>query len=371
MNERRSRANRPAVNSVGTGPRAGRRRLRKLRRTGTEARPYIALLLLQICCGCWREYGAGGTGEMVVPREHLRDINATDFSPFATTQPATVPAATTNPSSQPAQIEVKLTIEQVRQQALANNLDIHVELLNPTIAREQLSEAEAQFESLFTANINYAVLDQPTASQLQGSEIKQLNVTPGIQIPLQTGGNIQLSAPMSRFETNNQFSTLNPSYTANPQAQLNLPLLRGFGIDANAQGIRIAFYQSQQAQARTKLEVIRALAEADRVYWRLYSARRALEVRRTEHDLAVAQLERARRQVHAGVAADVEVIRAESGVADRVEAIITAQNAIRLQQRDLKRIMNSSDLPMDSDVIIVPVTEPNRIPQRGQIGQAA
>jgi outer membrane protein TolC len=76
----------------------------------------------------------------------------------------------------------------------------------------------------------------------------------------------------------------------------------------------------------------------------------------------MAQLERARRQVRAGVAADVEVIRAESGVADRVEAIISAQNAIRLQQRDLKRIVNSPDLPMDSDTTVIPLTEPNRIP---------
>src|SRR5262249_36526863 len=153
-----------------------------------------------------------------------------------------------------------------------------------------------------------ASINQPTSTELVGSQVEQWNITPGIQVPLQTGGSISLNAPMSELDTNNEFSTLNPSFTANPNVQLQLPLLRGFGIDANAQQIRVAFYQSQQVQARTKLEVIRVLAEAERVYWRLYAARRALEVRRTEYDLAQAQLERARRQVRAGVAADVEVI---------------------------------------------------------------
>src|SRR5437762_10828552 len=127
-------------------------------------------LMLAMLAGCWKNYGAGGTGEMVVPYQQLRDIEASDFSPYASTQPATTQlAAATNPTSQPSAPEMTLTISQVREQALSNNLDIHVELLNPTIAREQLTEQEAQFESLFTTNINYAVLDQPTSSTLQGS----------------------------------------------------------------------------------------------------------------------------------------------------------------------------------------------------------
>ena len=179
--------------------------------------------------------------------------------------------------------------------ALENNLEIRVQLLNPTISGTSLTEAEAQFESLFTANIDYATTDSPTASTLNGSNTKDLRIQPGFQIPLQTGGVINLNVPMDRFETNNQFSTLNPSFTSDIQATFTQPLLRGAGVYYNEQPIRIAKYNYLQSQARTKLEVIRVLTDVDRVYWRLYASRQELRVRKREYDLALAQYERAQR----------------------------------------------------------------------------
>jgi len=103
------------------------------------------------------------------------------------------------------------------------------------------------------------------------------------------------------------------------------------------------------------------LAAVERVYWRLYASRRELAVRRNEYELAVAQLERARRLVEAGQAAEVEVIRAEAGVAERLEAIIIADNRVRNRERDLKRILNEPGLPIEGPTQIISVTEPNPV----------
>jgi len=100
------------------------------------------------------------------------------------------------------------------------------------------------------------------------------------------------------------------------------------------------------------------LAEADRVYWRLYAAREELQVRRQEYDLAVAQLDRARRQVRAEVSPEVEIVRAQSGVADRIEAIIIADNTVRDRERDLKRILNDPQLDLQSATVVIPQTQP-------------
>src|SRR5207302_8157709 len=70
------------------------------------------------------------------------------------------------------------------------------------------------------------------------------------------------------------------------------------------------------------------------------------------------QLDRARRQVNAGQVAEVETVRAQSGDADSVEAIITAENTVRDRERELKRLLNSPDLDMQSATEIVPATEP-------------
>ncbi|MCC6908660.1 MAG: TolC family protein [Phycisphaerales bacterium] len=256
---------------------------------------------------------------------------------------------------------LSLSIEECRALALQYNLDLGVALLNPTITRENITQEEARFESLFFANIRQSVFDQPTDTSLNGSSVKSLNGDVGVRIPLHTGGIITLDLPLNRTETDNQFATLNPSFSSDFSASISQPLLRNAGVRTNTHAIRVAIYQSQISEARTKLEVIRVVADVDRVYWRLYAAQRELEVHEQEYDLAVAQLQRAQRRVKAGDAAEVEIVRAEAGVAQRVEAIIIAQNAVRDSERLLKRVLNKPGLGMETPTVIELATQPNPI----------
>lgn len=254
---------------------------------------------------------------------------------------------------------VELSIEQSRADALANNLDLAVQLLEPTIARETITQEEARFEAVFFGNARQSRFDQPTDTALSGSNVESLGGDAGLRIPLRTGGAITIDLPFNRTETDNLFSTLNPSYSTDLSLSLSQPLLRNAGVRTNTHAIRVAQYQSLISEARTKLEVIRVIADVDRVYWRLYAAQRELEVRKQEYDLAVAQLERARRRVAKGDAAEVEITRAEAGVAQRVEAIILAENAVRDAERLLKRILNRPDLGMETATIVELSTAPN------------
>jgi len=322
----------------------------------------VALCLL--LGGCTFGFGRGATGELVVPRERLRAIEPATMEqiaasaprPVSTTAPTTLP--TTLPVALQGQREVKLTIEQARKLALANNLEIQVQLFDPAIARTSVTEEEGRFEALFNTSANFDKTDTPTSTRLESNQAKNLTVQPGIEIPLVTGGTLRADLPLGRFETDNQFSTLNPAFTSNFVVSFSQPLLRNGGVFTTTQGIRLAFYEYQASQARTKLEIIRVLTVADRAYWRLYAARQEAVLRRQEYDLAVAQMQRARRQANAGMVADVDIIRAESGVADTLENVIIADNQLRDRQRELKRILNSAEMPMDAPVAVVPTTDP-------------
>lgn len=322
----------------------------------------IVMLLL---CGCdYSKYERG----FAISDATLRHADALDLASVSTTRPTTQPIATTLPATPPASqlappppAEIKLTIQECRQLALANNLDLKVELFNPTVAKEAISQERARFESLFNATGNFTTTDQATATRLENAQAKTFTGDLGLTVPLRTGGAIQLDLPINRFETNNAFSTLNPAYSSDVAASISIPLLRGAGTQVNSHGIRIAVYQYQATQSRTKLEVIRVLADVDRIYWRLYAARQELEVRKKQYDLAVVQLDRARRRVRAGDAAQVDIIRAESGVADQIEAIINAQTAIRDRQRELKQIINRRDLGLSSITAVIPTTDPSAL----------
>ena len=243
---------------------------------------------------------------------------------------------------------VDLDLDNARIAALSNNLGLSATLISPTIAKERVSEEEGRFEALFTLSASVADNDNATASALASGQSTSRSITPGITVPLRTGGSLSVTLPISRFESDNSFSLLNPSYTSDFNISLSHNLLRGAGRRAATHSIRLADFDRQISESQTKLEVIRTLAEVDRAYWRLYASTKALEVVEQQHAVAVAQLERAKRKERAGTGTQVDVVRAQSGVADRVEQIIRAQNDVQLQERALKVLLNLPGLDANS-----------------------
>ncbi len=263
----------------------------------------------------------------------------------------------------PAEEQTKLSIEQCRAMTLKNNLDLKVQLIEPAIAAERVGAEEAKFESAFFSNFSFSKTNQPVSADvnISGSNIESATVDLGVQMPLKTGGTVTFDLADNRTKTNFLGATFNPSYSATGALSISQPLLRGAGKRANTHSIRIIEYQRQITDAQTKLEVIRVLANADRGYWRLYAARKELEVRKKEYELAQAQLEQTRRMVRLGEKAAVEEIRSEAGVAERLDAIIRAQKELQDRERELKQIMNEAGLSIDSPTAVVPMTEPDPV----------
>lgn len=266
-----------------------------------------------------------------------------------------------NDANVPPPEQIELTLEESRALALENNLELKVSLISPAIAAERVSEEEAKFEALFFANSTFNKSDTPSVSfldQITGSQWDSINTDLGVSMPLRTGGRLTFDMADARTKTDAQQTQFNPYYTSGGSLSLSQPLLRNAGTRVNTHSIRIARYEQQISDARTKLEVIRIIAAVDRVYWRLDAARRLLEVRKEEHRLARLQLEQARRFVNSGERAQVEIVRAEAGVANKLEAIILAEKSLRDRERDFKRVINKAGLPMKSPTVMIPDTKP-------------
>jgi len=254
-----------------------------------------------------------------------------------------------------------LTIEEVRASTLANNLDLRVALIDPTIAAERVTEEDARFTSVFTLRADHTDAEFPTGSTLASSTQRSTNAGAGVRIPTRTGGSVTVDVVGARDDVGNSFTFLNPSYESDAQISISHPLLRGAGRRVTTAPVRIAGYEEQAAEARTKLEVLRQLTEAERAYWRLYQARQELDVRLQQFDIAREQLDRAGRRVREGNSPEVEIDRARAGAAQRLEAIVIADNLVLLRQRELKQIVNAPGLEVDTPVLILPATPPDPV----------
>lgn len=307
-------------------------------------------------CGCaW--YSDTFT-RLPTTAEDLRRIEPLD--PTALPRQPTVPAGAPPPAAPPPQ--VTLTAEECRAAAIGNNLNIQAVLIDPAIAAARVDEEEARFEAMFRSSASLSAAHTPTSTEADaGVRTRTSETVAGVEMPLRTGGTLSFDLADRETRTNPGSGAVNPAYEPSATVSLSQPLLRNAGRRANTHAIRLARLGEQATQAATRLEVIRVLTAVDRVYWRLYASRRVLEVRRQDYDLADRQLQSARRLVQSGERSSLEVLRAETALASRLEGIITAENAVRDRQRELKRVINRDDLPMDSDTILIPGSEPDPI----------
>ena len=330
----------------------------------SNSRRYLVLLrtfaLVPLCAcallltGCEQFPGDEKFYEIKIAPEKLRQVETLELQEAKAEENHRIDANEVPPK------ELKLNLEQCRALTLENNLDLKVWLISPAIASERVDEAQAAFESAFSTNLLFSKTDTPSATyldEISGSQVEYFRTGLGVQVPLRTGGTVTFDLADNRIKTDAQ-TTFNPFFTSDLSVSISQPLLRGAGNRANTHAIRIAEYERQITDARTKLEVIRIIATVDRVYWRLYAARKELEVRKQQYDLAEALLEQARRFVDAGDKAQVEVIRAEAGVAQQLEAIIVAENNLRNRERELKQTLNKTGLEMQTPTVLIPATEP-------------
>jgi outer membrane protein TolC len=256
---------------------------------------------------------------------------------------------------------LELTLEQCRAMALQNNLELRATLINPSIAAEQVKEERARFEATFTASASKSKWDRPFMNQLsglQGTQGERDSLSVGLNQPFVSGGTASLSVTDVLTETNASNSISNPLNEPVSQFSFTQPLLRNAGPRTLTYAIRLANIGRQIADAQTKLAVISILSDLDRAYWLAYSAQRELEVRKQQYELAQTQLESAQRLVESGQRAQIEVLRAQAGVTDRLEAIIIAQDTLHDRQRALKRLMNRQDLDMQTPTLVTPATQP-------------
>lgn len=236
-----------------------------------------------------------------------------------------------------------ISLDEVRLAALENNLELQVDLVEPAIALQTLEEERAAFEWIVFGSARY-VRNEPNSGDASSLRLYETGVT----VPLTTGGSITAATPLS--------------VDGVPEAAISVTyiqsLLRGAGPYVNTYPIRLATYDKATVDALTKLTVINILAGADIAYWNLYLVRKELDVRREQFKLAQDQLQHARRKVESGSAPRIEIVRAQAGLASRLEDVINAETSVRDRQRDLKRIMNRGDMPLHSSVALIPATEP-------------
>ena len=261
--------------------------------------------------------------------------------------------------------------------ALRNNFDIEISKLNSNMKDYEITVQKAKYDPTMKLEGKIENDDVPINSKLVGG-LETSSISPFIeqgktadaviQSMIPTGATLSLEYNIFRdFVDPNPFRLLNPAYENYVEAKITQPLLKGAGWFYNRSLIYIARNNKKISLAQFKSKAIEVSNSVQEAYWNLVKAIEDLKVANKSKERAEDLLKKNRIQVEIGTLAPIEIIDAESGVASRVEAIISAENAIKDKEDELKKIMNFADTDIISDAAVIPTNKPDFIPKKVEL----
>ncbi len=264
---------------------------------------------------------------------------------------------------------VQMSLQRAVQLAVEHNLEVRQARLVPGISDAQLLAAEAAFDPVFFANFDWQHLDTPRPSTGAGvssafgankSETTKLET--GIRKPLPHGGEIRAQTEFNRnFADPSFYAPPGDSdfryYDANVLVGINQPLLRNFGSDVTRSNISLARNARGQSVADLRKTLLQTVADTEDAYWALVRARKTLMIQSRLYAAAGPDIETLERRREFDVNR-ISLAQARSSVEERRSNVLRARQAVRQASDALKRLINSPDLPLAGETMIVPTDNP-------------
>lgn len=263
-----------------------------------------------------------------------------------------------------------LTLTDAIAVALENNKDIEVTRKNVRIAEFDLQAARGVYEPRFSGQTYYERSTVPNISFFTPQITKVTNSSlvgnAGFQAFVPRFGTI-LSATINnnRVSSDNTVSIISPQFNSGLTFSVTQPLLRGRSFDQNRRTIEIANRNLSLTDVQFRQRTIDIIAAVQRSYWDLTYALRNLQVQRDAVRDAKGQYEHNKRLVNEGQLAPIDIVAADTQVANFEQAVYDALSVVGQAENALKNLMSpnrndaiwsQSITPVDSVDIDAPRT---------------
>lgn len=239
---------------------------------------------------------------------------------------------------------IQLTLKDAIRYSLERNLDLRVELYNPAIAEAEIRRSLGIYDPLLTVGASYDRSVTSNTFTFVPTNVDQLLLSAGISKLLSTGAVVGATANTTRV------SNVNRYYSSGIDLTVSQPLLRNFGKEATELEIAVSRFNKEGSLERFRTRLSDIVAQVRNDYYRLYSLREMLAVRRTSLALARTILGETQGRVRAGVLPAMEILNAEFVVATREKEVIDAERAVRDQVDVLRQALQ---LESGGDILIV------------------
>lgn len=253
--------------------------------------------------------------------------------------------------------EIVLTLSDAVLLALENNRTLKNAYLERIVQRQELAVAEDKFAPRLTPSLSISIAQLGQNLTTTDGEFGA-GATVAVKMP--TGGELSFS-----WATNNQ--TLNSTDLITPfnddflgqnlQLRFSQPLLRGAGTNVNRASIEIAQLTEQINILNLKSILINTITDVILSYREWLRAQEKLKIAQLSLQSAKESLENYRILIEAGRLAPVDIVQAETNIANQQVRLIEAVNNLESTRLALINILD-----IDQDTIILPADLPQATP---------
>jgi outer membrane protein len=268
-----------------------------------------------------------------------------------------------------------LTLREAIILALENNKDIEIFRQNVKGAEFDLKAARGVYEPRLTGQSYFERSKVPNVSIFSSIATvtnESFVSSAGFQSFLPRFGTVfNINVNNQRVITNNSISILSPQENTNFSFNLTQPLLRGRKFDQQRRVIEIAKRNLSLTDAQFRQKTIEIIISVQRAYWDLVFALKNLQVQVGAVRDAKQQLEHSKRLVEQGQLAPIDIVAAETQVANFEQGVYDALNLVQITENNLKNLIakdkndliwNESLVPIDPVELEVPkITLPEAV----------
>jgi HAE1 family hydrophobic/amphiphilic exporter-1 len=254
-----------------------------------------------------------------------------------------------------------MTLREAIALALTNNKDIEVGRDNVRLAEYDLLSAHGAYDPRLSAQSYYERIITPATSFLSGAatvETSDFTGTARLEgLAPKFGGSYHVDFLSVRQTSNSLFSVLNPQYPTALTFSYVQPLVRGLRFDLPRRQIEVAKKNLSLTDAQFRQRAIEVITSVQRSYWDLVFALRNLQIQRDSLNDSRTQLGHNRRLVAEGSLAPIDVVAAETQVANFEQAEFSALEDVNRAENNLKNMIAENQRAKLWSVSLIPTDQ--------------
>lgn len=238
---------------------------------------------------------------------------------------------------------IKLSLGEAIKMAAEKNLDVRAEFYNPAQFEADINRNRSIYDPLLTLLTDYADSTSPSLSSPSGTNGESFDANGTLSQLLWTGGTASVLFKNNYSTTDSNFVVDKKTWQSSLGVTFSQPLLKNAGQEATELNITISRLSKYASLEHLNTRLMNTVAQVRTDYFKLYSLREQLEVRKVSLELARKILTETRARVAAGVLPAMEILNAEFGVASREKDVIDAEKAVSDQLDVVRQLLQIGD----------------------------